>query len=135
MNGALPPSSIEQEITRVEAWARRILPTSLDPVKESLRTLGSLRIAETKGPGAEVGTMFTTPGGAPASVRISPIASAVSGVSSAGLQTTLQPAARAGPIFRVSIAAGKFHGVTSSETPMGWCMTRIRFLFVGAMAT
>ena len=37
----------------------------------------------------------------------------------------MQPAASAGPILRVAIAAGKFHGVTSTETPTGWRMTRI----------
>src|SRR5688572_32253258 len=38
-------------------------------------------------------------------------ASVVSGVSSAGLITTVQPAASAGAILRVAIARGKFHGV------------------------
>ena len=45
---------------------------------------------------------------------VATIASAVSGVSVAGLSTTVQPAASAGPILRVAIAAGKFHGVTST---------------------
>ena len=36
----------------------------------------------------------------------------VSGVSDAGFSTTGQPAASAGPILRVAMAAGKFHGVT-----------------------
>ena len=43
-------------------------------------------------------------------------ASAVSGVSAAGLSTTVHPAARAGAILRVAMAAGKFHGVTSAAT-------------------
>ena len=47
------------------------------------------------------------------------MASAVSGVSAAGLSTTVQPAARAGAILRVAMAAGKFHGVTSAATPTG----------------
>ena len=37
--------------------------------------------------------------------------SVVSGVSAAGLITTVQPAASAGPTFRVAMASGKFHGV------------------------
>ena len=37
----------------------------------------------------------------------------------------MQPAARAGAILRAAIAAGKFHGVTSSATPTGWCSTMI----------
>ncbi|CAB4634374.1 unannotated protein [freshwater metagenome] len=51
---------------------------------------------------------------------MSAIASAVSGVSPAGFKIIVQPAAIAGPILRVAIAAGKFHGVMRSETPMGW---------------
>ena len=35
------------------------------------------------------------------------------------LTTTAQPAASAGPILRVAIAAGKFHGVTSTARPAG----------------
>jgi hypothetical protein len=38
-------------------------------------------------------------------------ASAEKGVSGAGLMTTVQPAASAGPSLRVIIAEGKFHGV------------------------
>ena len=45
-----------------------------------------------------------------------------------------QPAASAGPILRVAVAAGKFHGVTSSATPIGWCSVRMRLAPPGAMA-
>ena len=48
---------------------------------------------------------------------------------------TVQPAASAGPILRVAMAAGKFQGVTSTETPIGWCSTRIRFAPLGAIET
>ena len=57
---------------------------------------------------------------------------AVSGVSEAAFKITVQPAASAGPIFRVAIAAGKFQGVMRSETPIGWCVTRIRLSPLGA---
>ncbi len=50
---------------------------------------------------------------------MSATASADSGVSLAGLSTTVQPAASAGPILRVAMAAGKFHGVISTLTPTG----------------
>lgn len=43
------------------------------------------------------------------SVLTSARASADSGVSSAGLTTTVQPAARAAPTFLVIMALGKFH--------------------------
>ena len=53
----------------------------------------------------------------------------------AGFSTTVQPAASAGPILRVAIAAGKFHGVTRTATPTGWRCTRIRFAPDGALLT
>jgi hypothetical protein len=46
-------------------------------------------------------------------------AKVVRGVSDAGLTIAVQPAARAGPIFRVAIAAGKFQGVIITLTPTG----------------
>ncbi|CAB4761147.1 unannotated protein [freshwater metagenome] len=61
-----------------------------------------------------------TPLGTPARSMMSTIASAVSGVSDAGFKIIVQPAAIAGPILRVAIAAGKFQGVIRSETPIGW---------------
>ena len=45
--------------------------------------------------------------------------SAVSGVSSAGLSTTVLPAASAGASFHDAIVSGKFHGVISATTPSG----------------
>ena len=45
----------------------------------------------------------------------------------------MQPAARAGPILRVAIAAGKFHGVTSTLTPTGWRLTMMRLAPDGAV--
>ena len=41
----------------------------------------------------------------------------------AGLATMVQPDAKAGPAFRVIIAAGKFHGVMAAQTPMGCLIT------------
>ena len=45
--------------------------------------------------------------------------SAVSGVCSAGLSTTVQPVASAGPSFHAAISSGKFHGIICPTTPMG----------------
>ena len=56
----------------------------------------------------------------------------MSGVLDAGLSTTLQPAASAGAILRVAIAAGKFHGVTSTATPMGCSSDTMRLSPPGA---
>ena len=104
-------------------------------MNDSLRTRGSCSIADTTAPERRDGSTLTTPSGTPASARIAAIASAVSGVSLAGLRMQVQPAASAGPILRVAIAAGKFHGVTSTQMPTGWCTTRIRFAPDGAVMT
>jgi hypothetical protein len=55
------------------------------------------------------------------------MASAVNGLAEAGLSTTVQPAASAGAILRVTIVAGKFHGVTATTGPIGWRRTQYRF--------
>ncbi len=70
------------------------------------------------------GSTFSTPAGMPARCASSATASADSGVCSAGLITTGQPAASAGATLRVIIAIGKFHGVIAAQTPMGCGTTR-----------
>ena len=57
-------------------------------------------------------TMLTTPGGSPASAMISASTRIDSWVVSAGLITTVFPAASAGAIFQAAISNGKFHGMT-----------------------
>ena len=47
----------------------------------------------------------------------------------------MHPAASAGPILRVAIAAGKFHGVTSTQMPTGCWSTRILLVPAGAVIT
>ena len=42
------------------------------------------------------------------------------GVSVAGLKTTVLPQTSAGSIFQLGIAIGKFHGVITPTTPIGW---------------
>ena len=86
-------------------------PTSVEPVNVSLRSRGSAMIGfDTSLDDDDVITL-STPGGRPASSRIPASASIDSGVCCAGLITIVQPAAIAGPILRVPIAIGKFHGV------------------------
>jgi hypothetical protein len=68
--------------------------------------------------------MFITPAGTPARNASSASASADSGVCSAGLTTTVQPAANAGATLRVIMAIGKFHGVMAAHTPIACLMTR-----------
>ena len=83
-----------------------IFPTAVEPVNVSFLTRESEVKTSPIGLGSAAVTMFMTPGGTPASVRISKIALAHSGVASAGLRTMVQPAASAGPILRVSIEIG-----------------------------
>nr|CRL82565.1 hypothetical protein CPGR_05787 [Mycolicibacter nonchromogenicus] len=126
MNGALPPSSMLALTIRSAACLSSTRPTPVDPVKDTLRTRSSLNQFSTTPAASVVGTRLTTPSGTPAAERIPAIANAVSGVSAAGLSTTVHPAASAGAIFLVAIAAGKFHGVTSAATPTGLWVTTVR---------
>src|ERR1044072_9727037 len=70
---------------------------------------------------------FKTPGGMPASVKISTMRTAVAGVSVAGLKTTVFPATSAGAIFQTGIATGKFQGVTQATTPSGCLIVYAKF--------
>ncbi len=63
--------------------------------------------------------MLSTPLGTPAFSASAASASAESGVSLAGFNTTVQPAASAGETLRVIIEFGKFHGVIAPQTPIG----------------
>ena len=92
-------------------------------------------MASTTGPGSDVVTTLSTPGGRPASRSSAATARAVSGVSAAGLSTAVHPAARAGAILRVAMAAGKFHGVMSTLTPTGWWVTSRRLAPLGDRPT
>src|ERR671935_204823 len=73
--------------------------------------------------GASPVTMLNTPAGMPAFSASAASASADSGVSLAGLSTTVQPAASAGETLRVIIEFGKFHGVMAPQTPIGCLIT------------
>ena len=90
-------------------------------------------MAETTFPEEREGMTLTTPAGTPASSSTGISASMVSGVSDAGLSTTGQPAASAGPILRVAMAAGKFHGVTRTAMPAGLCWATMRAPEAGAI--
>ena len=125
-NGALPPSSIDTLRTFSADCSISFLPTSVDPVKLSFRRRGSEITGAATEPDEELVTMLRTPGGSPASSSSFVSASAESGVSWAGFQTIVHPAAIAGPIFRVPIAVGKFQGVMKKDGPTGWRMTRTR---------
>src|SRR5881392_1076709 len=96
-----------------------VLPTGVEPVKDILRSRGSDMSGPTISLAFEAVTTLNTPAGSPASVSRPARANIDSGVCCAGLRTIVQPAATAGPILRVPIARGKFHGVMSRHGPTG----------------
>ena len=112
---ALPPSS-SVSFFPLPATARMIsLPTSVDPVKAILSTSSCSRPAPAR---PSPVTMLTTPAGSSAWRSTSQKRSAVSGVVSAGLRTTVFPR-RAGAIFQESMRSGKFQGMICPATPSG----------------
>ena len=118
MFAALPPSS-SVSFLPVPASSRWIaLPTSVEPVNAILSTSGCLTSSAPVRPSPV--TMLTTPGGSSAWRRTSQKSSAVSGVVSAGLSTTVFPAASAGATFHASISSGKFQGMIWPATPIGF---------------
>ena len=130
MKGALPPSSSDIFFTVGADCAMRMRPTSVLPVKLMWRTVS---LAHNTLPmaielAASADRILSTPAGIPARTANSAAAKAVSGVSSAGLMTTGQPAARAGATLRVIMASGKFQGVMAAHTPMGCLSTKRRRL-------
>ena len=93
------------------------LPTSVEPVNAILSTPScSTSACPIAGPPAMT---LTTPGGRSHSAMISASVSAVSGVVSAGLSTTVLPVASAGAIFQAAISSGKFQGMIWPATPIG----------------
>ena len=114
---ALPPSSSVSRLP-VPATARWIsFPTSVEPVKATLATPGCFTSSAPARPSPV--TMLTTPAGSSAWRRTSQKSSAVRGVVSAGLRTTVFPVASAGATFQASMRSGKFHGITWPATPSG----------------
>ena len=65
------------------------------------------------------GTTDSTPSGRPASANTSASALALSGVSAAGLSTTVHPASSAGPSLLHARNSGTFQATTAPTTPTG----------------
>src|ERR671920_1485750 len=102
------------------------MPTPFEPVNEIALTAGWLMISSPASE-PEPSTRFKTPGGMPAASKISVMRTAVAGVIDAGLKTTVLPATKAGAIFQIGIATGKFHGVTQATTPSGCLIVYAKF--------
>ena len=116
-NGPFPPSSSERCLPLPAVERRMMRPTSVEPVKAILSTPGCSTIAAPAFPSPV--TMLTTPAGSRAAWHSSAKACAVSEVNSAGLSTTVFPAASAGAIFQESMRRGKFQGMIWPTTPTG----------------
>src|SRR5208282_3273967 len=125
MKGDLPPSSSESRLWLVAVAARIARPTSVDPVNAILSTSGCWTSASPVDPSPV--TMLTTPAGRPASWQIPAKASAVSGVNSAGFNTTVFPVARAGAIFHASISSGKIPGDDLTDDSAGHVLGKFLF--------
>ena len=101
--GALPPSSRWTRLSESAADRAIALPVATEPVSEIMSTPGcSTTAAPTSSPPA---TALSTPGGSTSAARAAR-RSVDTGVSGAGLSTTVLPAARAGPIFQSAIISG-----------------------------
>lgn len=96
----LPPSSWATRLTVGAAACATRTPARVEPVIEIMSTCGcDARAAPTIGPVPL--TRLMTPGGQPASCITSANSKALSGDNSLGFNTTVQPAASAGPTLAV----------------------------------
>src|SRR3546814_8267599 len=93
MNGALPPSSRETFLMSLAHSAINWRPISVEPVNDSLRTIGLLVSSPQMSPALPV-TTLSTPCGMPARWASLTRARAENGVCEAGLITMVQAAAR-----------------------------------------
>ena len=101
----LPPSSSATRLTVSAASAATLRPAPVEPVNETMSTSGCPASASpTTGPWPV--TRLNTPGGSPASWKISASAYADSGATSLGLSTTVQPAASAGATLQTTWCSG-----------------------------
>ena len=103
--GEWPPSSSVTRLTSLAAISRIRFPVAVPPVKLILATFGWLASRPPTAAPSPL-TELSTPGGRPEAFAPATRSSAARGVSSAGLATTVQPAARAGAIFQAIIPRG-----------------------------
>ena len=116
--GDLPPSSSVALANRFAVATAMARPGSVPPVKTAFLTSGcSVSAAPAVGPSP--GTTFSTPSGMPASQAIRPSMSAVRGVCSDGLSTTVFPVASAGARLFEAIIRGWLNDERMPTTPSG----------------
>ena len=102
-------------------------PTSVEPVNEITATFGCRVIGSPTSRPPPV-TMLNTPFGRPASSNASTSITTDSGVSDAGLITTVLPQINAAMLFHAGMAIGKFHGVMRPATPRGMRIAMLNLL-------
>src|SRR6266567_8227494 len=118
ITGFLPPSS---KCTRFSVGAPCAMiaePVELSPTKP-IALIAGCWVSALPASSPMPCTVFSTPSGTPACLTSLAKRSAVTGDHSAGLCTTVQPAARAGAIFQVESMNGVFHGVITPTGPIG----------------
>ena len=95
-----------------------VCPVVVSPVKQMRLTPGW---ADNAAPAASPNpcTTLNTPSGRPASCMTDASRVALNGDHSAGLSTTVLPAARAGAIRQEESISGAFHGMIMPATPTG----------------
>ena len=101
----LPPSSSATRLIVPAASSATRRPAAVDPVSEIMSTRGWRTRASPNG-GPRPVTRLNTPGGSPASCTTSARMNAVSGATSLGLSTTVQPAASAGATLPIAWCSG-----------------------------
>ncbi|OIR00850.1 hypothetical protein GALL_169860 [mine drainage metagenome] len=94
----LPPSSSATRLTPAAASSETRTPAPVEPVNETMSTSG-WRTSASPSVGPRPVTRLKTPGGNPAASITSARMKALSGATSEGLSTTVQPAASAGATF------------------------------------
>src|SRR6185312_9159194 len=112
----LPPSSSDTRLTVSEAAFETWIPARVEPVNDIMSMPGCAAMAApTSGPVPS--TRLNTPLGTPASCKISARMCALSGATSLGFSTIVQPDASAGAILQQIWLAGQFQGVIKPQTP------------------
>ncbi len=114
----LPPNSRDTFFSSPPARAPTRRPTSVEPVNDSTRVLGSVTSASPTS--ASPMTTSSRPSGSPASAKTAAkTAAPQTGVCGSGLRTTALPNASAGATTRMPSTLGEFHGVIAPMTPTG----------------
>src|SRR6478735_4889409 len=118
ITGFLPPSSKCTRFNVAEPCAMMALPVALSPTKP-IALMAGCSVSALPASSPIPCTVLSTPSGTPACLTSRASRSAVIGDHSAGLCTTVQPAASAGAIFHVESMKGVFQGVITPTGPIG----------------